>query len=106
MTTLRKVTTTAAYGGSVWLQHWWTEQLRTNVDYGITRYTLPGALAFSTVNSQRQQTVYVNLIWSPISSVNIGLEFVWGDRLEQKNPAGHTGDDTGKRLQAAMQYVF
>jgi len=101
-----RVITTAAYGGSFWVQHFWTDHLRSNATYGITRYNLPAKLAFSTANSQRQQTAYLNLIWSPIDAVNIGLEFMWGDRLEQKNPAGHTSDATGKRLQAALQYVF
>jgi len=38
--------------------------------------------------------------------MNIGLEFMWGERLERQNPAGHTSSDTGKRLQTSLQYVF
>jgi hypothetical protein len=105
-----KVFTTGAYGGQIWGLHYWTDQLRTNVVYGISEYHLPvygTGYTFNTANSWRQQSAYINLIWSPVKSVNIGLEFMWGQRNEQANPAtGHRADPSAERLQASLQYVF
>jgi hypothetical protein len=93
-------------------------RLRSNIAYGITEYSIPASLAFSTTQSTRQQTAYVNLIWSPIWStdinpraesgplVNIGLAFMWGERLERKSPAGTAADNTARRIQASFQYYF
>ena len=88
------------------MTHWWTDQLRTNLEYAITRYHLPGSLAFSTAQSQRTQNAYVNLIWSPVKSVNIGLEFAWGQRQQRPDATGHEKENQVKRLQASLQYVF
>jgi hypothetical protein len=99
--------TTAAYGGQVWGQHYWTDQLRSSVVWGINQYNVPSSLAFTTAQSQQQQSAYVNLIWSPVKSVNIGLEFMWGERQQRRNPAtGNQSTPSGERLQAALQYVF
>jgi len=72
-----------------------------------------GAVGTSQYN--QIQTAYINLIWSPVKSVNIGLEFMYGE-LEKRGlggalgPCGSSqcGGNVGeaKRLMASLQYVF
>jgi hypothetical protein len=108
-------------GGNVWLQHWWTDSVRTNLVYGVSWWGYPGSVPRvadtgvpATSQIAKLQTAYANLIWSPVKSVNIGLEFMYGDldkrRLLAPGPCGisqcggNSGED--KRLMASLQYLF
>jgi len=98
---------TPGEGGQAWLAHHWTDQLRSNFVYGISHWTFPAALTPTTAQSNTIQTAYVNLIWSPVKSVNFGLEFMYGNRLMRAADTGGGSRDTdAKRLMASMQYVF
>jgi hypothetical protein len=106
-TTSVSIETQPQVGGVAWYQHWWTDQLRTNVAYGIQHNHWSNAIAFSTSQTDRLQTIHANLIWSPVKAVNIGLEFMYGTRDIRKNPTtglSQTGD--AKRVQFSMQYIF
>ena len=71
--------------------------------------------AVGTSQLKKIQTAYVNLIWSPVKSVNIGLEFMYGG-LEKRGLGGIVGpcgtsqcggnEGDAKRLMASLQYVF
>ena len=58
-----------------WYQHWWTDNLRTSLDYGIGWWGyggIPRAVdtgAVGTSQISKLQTAYINLIWSPVKSV-------------------------------------
>jgi len=54
-------------------QHWWTDTIRSSFIYGVTRNS-PGN-DFDTVGTiRRTQAGFVNLFWSPIPRVNLGVE--------------------------------
>jgi len=107
--------------GNAWYQHWWTDNVRTNLVYGIGFWDysgIPHAVdsgAVGTSQLKKVQTAYVNLIWSPVKSVNIGLEFMYGG-LEKRGLGGAIGpcgssqcggnEGDAKRLMASLQYVF
>ncbi|HKO07037.1 MAG TPA: DcaP family trimeric outer membrane transporter [Alphaproteobacteria bacterium] len=106
--------------GQAWYQHWWTDTVRTSLVYGIGVWGyggIPRAVDTGAVGTSQYaqiQTAYVNLIWSPVKSVNIGLEFMYG-ALEKRGLTtpgpcgisqcgGNEGED--KRLMASLQYLF
>ena len=63
--------------------------------------------AFATNQSDRIQSVHVNLIWSPVPAVNLGAEFIYGDRDLRRNPVtGLRQAGDAKRLQVSAEYVF
>jgi len=81
-------------------QHWWDiEQLRSNFTFGMVDVNNPGFLA----GDAYQQTLRVssNLIWSPISRIDIGGEYLWGSR---ENEDGESGD--ANQVQFAVKYRF
>jgi hypothetical protein len=107
--------------GQAWYQHWWTHNVRSSLVYGIgvwgyggiPRAVDTGAPATSQLN--RIQTAYVNLIWSPVKSVNVGLEFMYGE-LDKRGLGGALGpcgssqcggnEGEAKRLMTSLQYCF
>jgi hypothetical protein len=46
-------------------------------------------------------TVHANVIWSPVKSVNTGVEYIWGLR---RNFGG--SDGTASRIQAMIKFIF
>lgn len=88
------------YGGFSTYQHWWTSNLRSNLVYGISRFNTNNLAALNTVN-EKIQSAYINLIWSPIKPVDIGVEYLWGQR-EVKD--GRKGDVS--RIQVGTRYKF
>ena len=69
------------YGGFVWILHNWTDQLRTNVAFGIDQQDWKNGVTVSTAQGsqiERVESLHANLIWSPVKAVNIGVEYMWG----------------------------
>jgi Porin subfamily len=85
------------YGAEANYQHWWTPNLRTTISSGFQTQNIPVSLVTVTSpnvpwnaipsNANALQynrvliTAHANLIWSPVSFIDTGLEFVWGSRL-------------------------
>jgi porin-like protein len=91
---------TQEIGGEFGYQHWWLPNLRSNFNGGFNaHYGIPiklvnangtAAGAASTggqANSINKQLIsaHANLIWNPVSSVTIGLEYMWGQRTVLNN---------------------
>jgi Porin subfamily/DcaP outer membrane protein len=80
-----------AFGAQLSYQHWWLPNLRSNVAYGYVHYDVPsnliGPSGSMTVNKE-MQTAHVNLIWSPVSFIDTGIEYVWGQRKVVANIYG------------------
>lgn len=90
-----------AIGGFAGLQHQWAAALRSNVVYGMVRnHNDSGFGSIGELNKETRQ-VHANLIWSPVKQVDLGLEYVWGER---KTEDGQKGDLS--RLQGAAKYSF
>jgi hypothetical protein len=74
-------------------QHWWLPNLRStatvgwqNNDYNLN---LLGRNS-TTLNANKQLwTSHANIIWSPVSFVDTGLEFFYGQRLTVLQQRGH-----------------
>ena len=99
--------TQAQWGGFAWYQHHWTGELRSTAVYSIGENHWAHYAAFATNQSDRIQSVHVNLIWSPVPAVNLGAEFIYGDRDLRRNPVtGLRQAGDAKRLQVSAEYVF
>tara|TARA_R110002073_G_scaffold11758_17_gene53088 strand:- start:10117 stop:11790 length:1674 start_codon:yes stop_codon:yes gene_type:complete len=94
---LQLFTVTAGY---VSWQHWWPiNELRSNFTFGAVEVDNPG---FLDDEAYRQTLRFSsNLIWSPIPRIDLGAEYLWGQR---KNVNGDTGSAT--QLQFAVKYRF
>lgn len=88
--------------GYVSWQHWWPiNELRSNFTFGAVGVDNPGFLDDDSDAYQRTLRVSSNLIWSPIPRIDIGGEYLWGQR---ENTNGDRGDAT--QLQFAVKYRF
>jgi len=80
-----------AFGAQVSYQHWWLPNLRSNIAFGYAHYQVPtqliGPSASVTVNEELA-TAHLNLIWSPVSFIDTGVEYVWGQRKVVANIYG------------------
>ena len=73
-------------GGSLGYQHWWLDNLRSNFTGGWSYFDIPALLVSKTTSLNKElYTAHVNLIWNPVSFVDIGLEYVWGQRTATTN---------------------
>ena len=105
-------------GGLVWIQHYWTETIRSNVAYGRNWVDVVGSMKagvaglggkagigavalFGGPLGQDMWTVHANLIWSPVPGVDIGVEYSYAF-------AGLINAANGKthRIQASFKYGF
>ena len=91
---------TQELGGEVGYQHWWLDNLRSNVSYGVNAHngipislvnangTAAGAAhtggQANTIN-KNLMTAHANLIWNPVSFVDVGVEYMWGQRTVLNN---------------------
>jgi hypothetical protein len=79
------------FGMQFGYQHWWLPNLRSNVVYGYAYFAVPANLvgpAESIVANKQLQTAHVNLIWSPVSFIDTGVEWYWGQRKVVANIYG------------------
>ena len=96
-------------GGTIWLQHRWTDTIRSNIVYGRMFSDLAGAAAggkgavaaTSAGQTQDYTTVHANLIWRPVPAVDIGIEYIYQFAGIINGANGH-----GHRIQVAFQYRF
>jgi len=93
---LKAIESFQGYGA---FQHWWLDSLRSNAVFGYvdvdTRNPQPG--------DTLERTMYFagNLVWSPIELMDIGGEFLWGQRDNKNGAVG-----TARRVQFSTKYLF
>ena len=63
-----------AWSANASFQHFWSNQLRSSLIVGHTRFT--NIVTAGTID--RVTTVQGNLIWSPVARLDIGAEVLWG----------------------------
>lgn len=80
-------------------RHFWTPSLRSTLELSAANSTPPDGTAKGVNKSDR--SLHVNLIWSPVPSVNLGAELIHAQRTV-------VGGDKGvlNRIQLAAQYSF
>jgi len=85
-TTTGAFTSLVSYGSDLTYQHWWLNNLRTNVTGGYIHINNESSV-FSGANFAAQNqwvsVEKINLIWSPVSMVDLGAEFIYGYRRSQ-----------------------
>ncbi len=95
-----------AFGGYVAFQHWWgtdvygwLRDLRSTFVYGLVNVE---NFDFQQPNAyDRTQRFTFNLIWSPISSIDIGIEFLQGERRNKDRSRGKA-----RQLQTVATFRF
>ena len=87
------------YSGYVAYRHFWTPVLRSNLELSTANSSAPAA-TFKGIN-KADRSEHLNLIWSPLAAVNLGVEYIHARRTV-------TGGDSGNlnRLQFSAQYNF
>lgn len=75
---LGKLDTQFGYGGYITFQHWWTETLQSNIDFGLGKYNLNPEESPSA--NENLYSSHTNLIWTPIEKFLFGFEYAWGHR--------------------------
>lgn len=59
-------------------QHYWSENWRSTLSLSLSRSYLPGSA--SEVMTEQARSAQINLFWSPIPDLSIGLEFLHAQR--------------------------
>jgi len=80
-------------------QHWWSPGLRSTLLYSfvnIDTFDYQPDSAYS-----KTQRASINLIWSPISRIDVGAELLWGQRTNKNDKTG-----TARQLQVQTKYRF
>jgi hypothetical protein len=80
-----KLDTQYTYGGFISYRHWWTDTLRSNIDFGMMHHDLNPLedAMFPDIERDSNRRIFSshsNIIWSPLDRVTFGLEYVWGNR--------------------------
>jgi len=80
-------------------QHWWTDSLRSNAVFGWVNVDNRSGQADDSLD----RTLYAagNLVWSPLKQVDMGFEYLWGERRNKNDKSG-----TARRIQATTKFKF
>jgi hypothetical protein len=85
------------FGGWIWYQHWWTDELRSTLEVsGIyndmnVNIICTNQASGSTCNSTNNKLLSIahgNLFWSPVAFIDFGVEYAWGHRVTVNNFKG------------------
>jgi hypothetical protein len=100
------ITQTDAWQGHVGYEHWWGPHLRSNASFGIQHKNFPtaliagGAPCNTVINcwtaNRELMTTHLNLVYSPVSFVDAGVEWVWGHRKTNANFEGNVNTIIGQ----------
>lgn len=89
------------WGGFVAYRHIWMEGLRSSAVYSYGKADNDDIFANNADVNKDIQTVHVNLMWSPVPKVDLGLEYMFG-----KREAASGDDGSLNRLMFGAQYNF
>ncbi|MDH3235411.1 MAG: porin, partial [Alphaproteobacteria bacterium] len=99
------IRTVAQYGGQIWIQHRWTDTLRSNLVYGRIRndyvQQVTGGKNAGGSATQDYWTIHANLIWRPVPRVDIGVEYIYGF-----NGLVNSANGELHRIQVSFKYNF
>jgi len=106
---LVSATTIVSWGAKIGYQHWWTPTLRSTIDFSVNHSDVPGSLTQAAVggstgaaaSNKELSLSHVNLIWSPVAFVDVGVEGAWGHRVVVSNVKGDAWT-----LQSSLKFRF
>jgi len=80
-------------------QHWWTDSLRSNTVFGGVNVDNKSGQTDDSLD----RTLYAagNLVWSPLKQVDMGVEYLWGERRNKNDKSA-----TASRVQATTKFKF
>jgi len=93
---IEKITTT---GGYLSYRHIWSPTFRSSLILSTVKATDPPQSPGTITN--RASSAFLNFIWYPIPSVQIGPEFIYAERRIENGDSGHI-----KRVQFSARYNF
>jgi hypothetical protein len=85
-----------AFGGEIGYQHWWADNLRSDINMGWMHQDIRstmfnevggGVISYGGFNKELMNA-HANLIWNPVSFVTVGVEYTWGHRVTVSNAKG------------------
>lgn len=91
--------TLKVFSGYVAYQHWWRESLRSTLTFSwvdIENLDFQDDSAYA-----RTERAIINLLWSPVSRIDVGGELLWG-RRENKDAS----NATARQIQIGAKYRF
>jgi hypothetical protein len=97
------------WGGSIGYTHFWTDALRSNLAYGYGHFSTPAGDPLRPLKDM--SSVHANLIWSPWTATDVGLEYIYG-HVETSQPqtdiaTGTTANQgSASRVQGSVKYSF
>jgi hypothetical protein len=86
-------------GGFAAYQHWWSDNVRTNGGFGYLEVTNQGIQEDEILNATKY--LFLNTIYSPFKSFDVGLEYYYGQRINKNKDKGHAN-----RLMLGVKYSF
>ena len=96
-----KLENVTGYGGNIGYQKWWSDQWRSTLNLGFSKYDIPHPGGQYRSFASETQSLYANLMWSPIPRALVGLEYTYA-RIANDN--GQKG--AGQRMLFATQFSF
>jgi hypothetical protein len=87
---LVKIKATREYGGDIGYQHRWTDNIRSTFSVGYQRHDVDSNIALAGRGAINKELVsaHANVIWSPVSFVDFGAEYMYGHRIVINNLKG------------------
>jgi hypothetical protein len=86
-------------GGYAAYRHFWTPSLRSTLVLSASRADNPSG-TFGAINKS-DRSVHLNLISTPVKAVDVGIEYIYGQRKTENEQSG-----TLNRMQLSAKYAF
>lgn len=96
-----KVEPNNAWGGYLGYQHYWSDAWRSNLLGGYTGIDNGPATAYASSPNETIASGHINLIWSPVPSYRVGVEYMHGYRELENGTEGELD-----RFQTSFMYLF
>jgi len=91
------------FGGYAAFQHWWHNNVRST--FIVSMINIDNLASQPNVAYHQTRRFSSNIIWSPIPSVDLGAEFLWGRRYN-KGPDPIDGKSKGSATQIQVEAVY
>ena len=98
------------FGGYLAFQHWWNKTVRSTFIVSLVNVNNLGPEYQLPTSYSQTQRAGGNVIWSPVRSLDLGAEFLWGKRKNNggtdTNGAPLPRSGTATQLQLEAKYRF
>ena len=95
-----EIVLTTQYGLLGAFRHRWTDRLHSSIGASLSRADNDTLISGFAV-PRRYESAHADIIWSPLNSMSIGAEYIWGRREDESGDNG-----TLNRLQFSAKYLY